>query len=221
MGADIGAMAYWAVARLEPHRERLALHCLGLAGFETYFPRLREKRMSHGRRIEVRPPLFPGYCFLTIEAQWHAARWSVGILGLIMDGIRPAKVADSVIEEIRSRERGGLVELPRRDGLKAGDQVRILTGAFAGHSGLYAGMRPHERVLVLLAVLGGQQRVELAKDAVEAIRSWTRSRSARLVTAGRPGARFEGHTTTDVCPIYFIGWLFLLPGGRVFATRLR
>jgi transcriptional antiterminator RfaH len=163
-------MAYWAVARLEPHRERLALHCLGLAGFETYFPRLREKRMSHGRRIEVRPPLFPGYCFLTIEAQWHAARWSVGILGLIMDGIRPAKVADSVIEEIRSRERGGLVELPRRDGLKAGDQVRILAGPFEGHLGLYAGMRPHERVLVLLALLGGQQRVELPKDSIEAVR---------------------------------------------------
>src|SRR6516164_5325017 len=155
MGADIGAMAYWAVARLEPHRERLALHCLGLAGFETYFPRLREKRMSHGRRIEVR---------------WHAARWSVGILGLIMDGIRPAKVADSVIEEIRSRERGGLVELPRRDGLKAGDQVRILAGPFEGHLGLYAGMRPHERVLVLLALLGGQQRVELPKDSIEAVR---------------------------------------------------
>src|SRR6516162_47585 len=163
-------VAYWACARLEPRRERLALHCLGLAGFTTYFPRVREKRISHGRRIEVRPPLFPGYAFFTIEAQWHAARWSAGVLGLIMDGIRPAKVADSVIAEIRSRERNGLVELPRRDGLKAGDQVRILAGPFEGHLGLYAGMRPHERVLVLLALLGGQQRVELPKDSIEAVR---------------------------------------------------
>ena len=59
-------MSYWAVARLEPHREQLALHCLGLAGYETYFPGLRE---THGRRIEIRPPVFPGYCFLTVEAQ--------------------------------------------------------------------------------------------------------------------------------------------------------
>ena len=102
-------MAYWAVARLEPRRERLALHCLGLAGFRVYLPRLRERRLSHGRRIEVRPPLFPGYCFFVVEAQWHSARWSVGIIGLIMDGIRPARVADGVIEEIRSRERGGLL----------------------------------------------------------------------------------------------------------------
>src|SRR6516164_9730467 len=106
-------MGYWTVARLEPRRERLALHCLGLAGFRVYLPRLRERRLSHGRRIEVRPPLFPGYTFFVVEAQWHAARWTVGVIGLIMDGIRPAKVPDGVISEIRARERGGLVELPR------------------------------------------------------------------------------------------------------------
>jgi len=162
-------VSYWAVARLEPHRERLALHCLGLAGFETYLPRLRERRLSHGRRIEVRPPLFPGYTFFVVEAQWHAARWTVGVIGLIMDGIRPAKVPDGVISEIRARERGGLVELPRREKFRAGDAVRVTHGPFSGQFGLYQGQRPRERVLVLLALLGGQQRVELARDAIEVI----------------------------------------------------
>ena len=162
-------MSYWAVARLEPQRERLALHCLALAGFETYFPRLREKRISHGRRIEVRPPLFPGYAFLAIEAQWHAARWSAGVLGLIMDGLRPAKVDDSVIAEIRSRERGGYVVLPRREELVVGAQVRVLHGPLMGQLGLFAGQRPHERVLVLLALLGSQQRVELPRASIEAV----------------------------------------------------
>src|SRR5262245_11077973 len=121
-------MGYWACARLEPHRERLALHCLGLAGYTTYLPRIRERRLSHGRRIEVRPPLFPGYAFFVVEAQWHTARWSIGVLGLVMDGLRPARVADSVIDEIRSRERGGLVELPKPAGPNLGDQVRVVAG---------------------------------------------------------------------------------------------
>ena len=95
---------------------------------------LREHRISHGRRIEVRPPLFPGYCFLTVEAQWYAARWSIGVIGLIMDGVRPARVADQVIDDLRKRERNGLIELPQRSGLKPGDQVRILQGSFAGSS---------------------------------------------------------------------------------------
>ena len=81
-----------------------------------------------------------------------------------MDGIRPARVADQIIDDLRKRERNGLVELAQRDKLKPGDQVRILQGPFAGQLGL-----AHERVLVLLALLGGQQRVELAKDAIEAV----------------------------------------------------
>jgi transcriptional antiterminator RfaH len=94
-------MSYWAAARLEPHREQLALHFLDLAGYETYFPRLREHRISHGRKIEVRPPLFPGYAFIAIELQWHRARWTAGVLGLTMGGIQPARVPDAVIAEIR------------------------------------------------------------------------------------------------------------------------
>jgi transcriptional antiterminator RfaH len=163
-------VAYWAVARLEPHRERVALHCLGLAGFETYLPRLRERRLSHGRRIEVRPPLFPGYAFFVVEAQWHAARWSVGVIGLIMDGIRPAKVPDGVISEIRARERGGLVELPQAQDLHVGDRVKITAGPFSGHLALYAGMKPRERVEVLLQLLGSMQRVTLPRGAIELTR---------------------------------------------------
>src|SRR5262249_10502511 len=153
-------MSYWAVARLEPHREQLALHCLGLAGYETYFSGLRE---THGRKIQVRPPLFPGYCFLSVEAQWYAARWSIGVIGLIMDGIKPARVADHTIDNLRKRERNGLIELPERVELKPGDQVRTPAGSVRGTARPLCRMRAHERVLVLLALLGGQQRVEPAE----------------------------------------------------------
>jgi len=163
-------MGYWACARLEPHRERLALHCLALASFETYFPRIRERRRSHGRKIEVRSPLFPGYCFLTIQAQWHAARWSVGVLGLIMEGIRPARVADAVIAEIRGREVNGLIELAPPPSLRRGDRVRILHGPFSGHLAVFADMKPRERVEILLQLLGGEQRVTLAKKEIEVVR---------------------------------------------------
>ena len=80
-----------------------------------------------------------------------------------------SRLADQIIDDLRKRERNGLIELPRRPALQPGDQVRILQGPFAGQLALCAGMRAHERVLVLLALLGGQQRVELAKDAIEAV----------------------------------------------------
>jgi transcriptional antiterminator RfaH len=151
----------------EPNRERLALHCLTLNGFVTYLPRLRETRIRHGRKIETCAVLFPGYCFIAVELQWHTARWSPGVAGLLMNGAGPARVPDSVIGEIRGRENAmGLVELPQRDDrLVPGDRVRIVHGPMHGLDGLVAGMRGHERVAVLLGVL----RVELPRDHVEAL----------------------------------------------------
>jgi len=94
-------VAYWSACRLAPHREALALHYLEeVAGYTVYYPRLRDRRIRHGRRVELRPALFPGYAFVLIRLQqWYAARWAPGTLGLIMDGVGPAKVPDTVIDE--------------------------------------------------------------------------------------------------------------------------
>src|SRR5262245_45379694 len=160
---------YWACAQVEPRRERLASHCLGLAGYEIYQPLLREQRRSHGRKITVTPPLFPGYLFVWVVRGWWDARWAAGVRRLVMDGPVPARVPDGVIAEIRSRERGGFVELPKLHGLKPGMRVRVISGPLSEQIGMLAALRPHERVLVLLQLLGGQQRVELARNAIEAV----------------------------------------------------
>ena len=163
-------MPYWCAARLQPNREALALHCLGLNGYETYYPRLRDRRIRFGRTIENRPALFPGYCFVLIQLQWHAARWAPGTLGLIMNGVQPAKVPDNVISEIRGREMNGLIDLPKPGALRRGARVRILRGPFCGHLAIFADMRPRQRVEILLQLLGSEQRVTLAKKELEVVR---------------------------------------------------
>ena len=160
---------YWCCAQVEHRRERLASHCLGLAGYEIYEPRLREQvRSRSGRKIVRTPPLFPGYLFLWVVSGWWDARWSPGVVRLIMDGLMPARVPEAVISGIKSRERAGLIELPKLR-LEPGARVRVLQGPLQDHIGLLAALRPHERVLVLLQLLGGQQRVELARSSIEAI----------------------------------------------------
>jgi transcriptional antiterminator RfaH len=162
-------MSYWAAVQLQASRERLALHCLSVVnGFEVYSPRIKAPRAR--REVGTRP-LFPGYCFILIVSQWWAARWSPGVIRIVLDGAVPAKVPDQVIDEIRRREVRGAVELPQAPGMpsmKIGDQVRILRGPFDGQLGLYQGMRPHGRVALLLTLLGGACQVTLARADVAA-----------------------------------------------------
>jgi transcriptional antiterminator RfaH len=155
-------MAYWTVAQLVPNRTSLALHTLTQANFTVYVPKIRELRVIRGRKTEVLSALFPGYTFVLITLQWHAARRCPGVARLVMDGMQPAKVSDDVIKEIRGRERNGAIELPRRLP-KRGDRVRILAGPFRGHLAIYSSMAARERVAVLLEMLGRQQRVTLSE----------------------------------------------------------
>jgi transcriptional antiterminator RfaH len=145
----------------------VAQHFLKLAGYQVYIPQMREQRLRRSRRVEVIAPLFPAMDSLRIERQWHSARWSIGVTAIIIDGDHPARVPDLVIADIRAREVRGAVELPQAPGMKAGDRMRVLGGPFQGQLGLYAGMKPHERVEVLLALLGGQQRVTLPRSSIE------------------------------------------------------
>jgi hypothetical protein len=68
-----------------------------------------------------------------------------------------------VIAEIRSR-----VELPKPRGLAPGMRVRLISGPLHDQIGLLGALCLHERVLLLLHLLGGEQRVELARNAIEA-----------------------------------------------------
>lgn len=163
-------MAFWAAAQIHGQHERLALHCLKLAGFTTWLPRIRERRIVQGRRRIVTPALFPGYLFVVIELQWSSVRYCPGVTRLVMDGERPARVPDRVIEELREREVDGVVKLPEPPPrLRPGGRVRVTAGALKGLHGLYVGRNGHERVHVLMALLGGQSRVTLPERDVEAI----------------------------------------------------
>src|SRR5262249_40256055 len=135
----------------------------------VYCPRLREQRCVRGRKVVRTPLLFPSYAFVLIVSRWWDARWSAGVRRLVMDGELPARVPDDVVAEIRSRERNGLVELPKPRGLMPGAKGRVVRGLLCDQIGLLGALRGHERVIVLLQMLGGQQRVELARNVIEAV----------------------------------------------------
>src|SRR5262245_3080439 len=101
-------MPYWACAQVMPQQERAAQHFLKLNGFESYCPRLRVIRRSHGRKVETRPCLFPSYLFVFVVSGWWAARWCPRVNRIILNGTTPAVVSNAIIDEFKRREVGGL-----------------------------------------------------------------------------------------------------------------
>jgi transcriptional antiterminator RfaH len=106
-------MPYWAAVQTQPQRDGLATHCLHQAGYETYAPRLCERRVVAGRKVVRTPLLFPGYLFVLIELQWHRAQRVPGVVRLVLNGGTPAAVPDGVIASLRRREVGGLIEFAK------------------------------------------------------------------------------------------------------------
>ena len=47
--------------------------------------------------------------------------------------------------------------------------MRVLGGSFDGQLGLYADMKPHERVEVLFMLLGSQRSVTLPRASIELV----------------------------------------------------
>jgi transcription antitermination factor NusG len=105
-----------------------------------------------------------------IERGWWAARWCPGVIRLINSGgPEPEHVPERIIDALRKREVSGLIELPQAPPLRPGDKVRVTKGPLTNCMGLYVGMEPHERVEVLLTLLGSVQRVELDRRDIESV----------------------------------------------------
>jgi transcriptional antiterminator RfaH len=164
---------FWAVARTEPQREKVAQHFLRLAHFETYLPLIISLQTTNGRKVDIRRPLFPSYIFIWIvDHQWWSARWCPGVATMIMGGADggPAHLHDDVIREIRAREPptgSGVVRLPKPPRLRLRQPVRILSGSFVGRIGLYDGMASHQRERVLLDLLG--QKVPITLPSADVV----------------------------------------------------
>jgi hypothetical protein len=121
---DESRIPYWAVAQLQPSRTALTLNLLTQEGFTAYAPKIHEHRIIRGRRTRVITALFPGYAFVRIALQWHAA-WCPGVIRLGMDGLRPAKVPGDARHPRSRARRNHRASLARAETGRSGQKLVI------------------------------------------------------------------------------------------------
>jgi transcriptional antiterminator RfaH len=166
------AESSWHVVQDHVHAEAKAQLHLGRQGFATYLPRYL-KRRSHARRTETVPaPLYPSYLFVTFNPavhRWRSIHSTVGVARLVCAGDVPAKIDNTIIAGLKSRENAqGFIQLERRPRFAVGDKVRVREGVFSDCLGLFEAMGDRERVAILLELLGRKVRVVLDEEFVVA-----------------------------------------------------
>ncbi|HLI99285.1 MAG TPA: transcriptional activator RfaH [Bradyrhizobium sp.] len=162
----------WYVVQTQINGETKAARNLLRQGYEIYLPRYL-KRRRHARKLDfVAAPLFPRYMFVAIDMatqRWRAIQSTFGVSHLVTNGSEPALVPGDVVAGLKAREDAkGFVRMNVQPRFAHGDKVRVLAGAFMDSSGLFDGAGDHDRVAILLDMLGGKIRVHLDADLVVA-----------------------------------------------------
>lgn len=136
-------------------------------GWQVYLPLIRQPRRRCGRWIEVIEPLFPRYLFLRFQSghdDISPIRSTTGVHNLVRFSEYPATVPDSIVESLR-RAADGATGLHYREPLfKTGDKVIVEQGPLAGLQAILVAETGQERVIILLEMLGRENRLNIKRD---------------------------------------------------------
>ena len=155
---------YWYVAQTLSRAEAIAERHLNRQGFQSFCPRFRKLR-RHARRVdEVLTPLFPGYLFVRFDPQldpWLSINSTIGVSRLVGPRANlPQAMPETAMEALFERSEQGVVSriLPV---FEPGQQARLVTGPFADQLVTIEALDAHDRVRVLLDILGRSTPVSL------------------------------------------------------------
>lgn len=159
-------MRSWAVVVAQPRSELKAVLNLVAQDYDAYCPMVLESLERQGRRVRVERALFSRYLFVHIVDRWQSILGTRGVSSMIMEKDAPVLIEEGIIASIKARETlSGYIALPeKRARFKRGNRVRIERGPFSGAHALVEGMPSHQRVRVLMHLLGRETRVDLSAE---------------------------------------------------------
>lgn len=154
----------WFAVTVHPKHEALAERGLRSHGFETYLPLQRVHRKWSDRVKTFDTVLFPGYVFCRFAAPDRLRVLNApGVRSVVSSGRDPVPVAQHEIDSLRA-----LIAMGRPIDLcpylRAGEPVRVTTGALAGVHGIILRAQDNWRVVVSVEALGCSVSVEV--DAI-------------------------------------------------------
>lgn len=167
---DAKSDSQWYVVYTKAQLEVSAQQHLARQNFETYLPLVETQKRRQGQLVSMIKPFFPRYLFIRFNRDtddWSPVRSTRGVCGLVrFEGV-PKPVPDSLIDGLKSNEDEEHLQLFPQPGWKAGDEVAIEQGPFAGYSCIFQERRSADRVAVLLNIINKPTRATLKSQDLQ------------------------------------------------------
>ena len=157
----------WYLVYTKPRQERIAYENLCRQGYKVYLPRF-EKKTKAGARVYA---LFPRYLFIRLTDHvdnWRPIRSTIGVSRTIKFGGKAISVPDDLIDALRARENQAGLQPMREKPLQRGDRVIFKDGALRDYEAIFHHAAGHDRVVVLMKILGEQTPMTVSAKEIEA-----------------------------------------------------
>ncbi len=158
-------MKNWYVINTKPKKEFQVEKLFIEGGIEIYNP-----KYLHDDRIK---PFFPGYEFIFFDYpdQYRLVKYTRGVKKVV--GVReiPVPIPGEVIQEIKSREVNGLIEIDKYgEKPEVGDEIEVVEGPLKGLRGVFKKeLTAKERVLILLNYVTYQAQLIIEKEKLKKV----------------------------------------------------
>ncbi|MBI5026850.1 MAG: hypothetical protein HZC12_09060 [Nitrospirae bacterium] len=159
-------MKFWYVVYTKPRQEELVVENLKrVPEIEVVNPKLKKKKIIHGRLREIIEELFPCYVFtkFNLKEHYRLIKYTRGVRRILGNDGVPFIVDDGIIEVIKSRTKDGFAAIEPPE-FKPGEQVLIKDGPLSGLTGIFEyETRASDRVMILLNAISYQAKLTIDK----------------------------------------------------------
>jgi transcriptional antiterminator RfaH len=161
------AAAWFCLVSRHKHEYIAAAQLAEQHAVKVFAPRIRFRRPTRNGPRWATEALFPSYFFAKIgPSSLRRVHYAPQVRGIVHFGNSWPTVSDHTIEELEKTVGGGEIHVIM-PAVAAGDEVKIIEGAFRGFVAVVTQvMTARERVAVLLDFLGRQTVVELNSGAL-------------------------------------------------------
>jgi len=165
--------ALWYALHTRSRHEKIVAQQLSTRRIENFLPLRLEVHRWRDRYKKVELPLFPGYLFVSLQPDVEtqpSTRLAVlrtpGAVRIVGFGRADVPVPDDQIESLR-RIVESRVSAHRHRFLRAGQKIKIISGALAGVTGILSQVKSSDRLVV--AVNAIRQGVSIELDGYEVV----------------------------------------------------